>query len=887
MQAGRQRGALRVRAVISAVSMCLVMATTTVAGSSPAGVVAQSASGVRQPGPSTPAADGRSFAAGAPNVRPGYPPPVDTTNVSGTSILNEDAILAQNKLHDPQWFKDNIPFFDSPDSNINGVYYYRWDSARQHLRYTLPGSGYISTEFVHPAPYSNSLFGAVSAAAGLQIGEARWLRDQRYMNDFETYWLRGGGTGGVRQYSFWIADAFYQRYLVNGDPAVLKRLLPDLIKNYNAWSDHYDASPGLYAQYPVWDASEFTDSSYHSCDSYHGGAGYRPTLNSYMYGDAVAISNVAALAGDTATAADFAARAATLRSTVQQTLWDPVHHFFMQLFTGDARSYPPYDEPANCNDAQGWSGKLAPWREEMGFVPWQFNLPDPRNAQYAAAWQYLMDPRYFYAPYGPTTDERLHDYEAEDPATTVITDAQALSSTSASNGAYVGGISHPDSAAAFTVTAPQAGSYRIGISYANGGAADATQTVVVNGNTGSPSLADYPSTGASGQFAPGQVVTITVPLNAGSNTVVFQPNSGVADLDKITTNPYFNYQAGGCCHWDGPSWPYATSQTLTGLANLLDNYPAQTYITKNDYVTLLENYATTQHINGHPYVAEAADPDTGAWIYNTSNHSENYNHSTFNDLVLSGLVGVRPRADNTFELKPLTPASWTYFCLENVPYHGHLMTVLWDRDGTHYNQGSGLRIFEDGRQVYQSQTLGNATVDIGAPLLAPLGPLGPRLENIAANPVAADEVAANQPVTRQYPLPFASYTNNGSPGDSPYQAIDGLIYYSDIPNSRWTDYNSPNATDYLGVDFGAPRPVDELTIYTYDDGGSVRAPVSYDVQYWTGDNWVDATSQAKSPATPIGNGPNTVTFDQVMTRKVRVVFTRQSGAYVGVTELEA
>ena len=37
------------------------------------------------------------------------------------------------------------------------------------------------------------------------------------------------------------------------------------------------------------------------------------------------------------------------------------------------------------------------------------------------------------------------------------------------------------------------------------------------------------------------------------------------------------------------------------------------------------------------------------------------------------------------------------------------------------------------------------------------------------------------------------------------QATDGWIRYDRIPEDRWTNAGSPNATDLLGVDFGAPR----------------------------------------------------------------------------------
>src|SRR5207342_574015 len=65
-----------------------------------------------------------------------------------------------------------------------------------------------------------------------------------------------------------------------------------------------------------------------------------------------------------------------------------------------------------------------------------------------------------------------------------------------------------------------------------------------------------------------------------------------------------------CCWWSGNSWPYATSQTLKAMANLLQNYK-QNVVTKDDYLKLLTTYAKTHRKNGKPYIAEACHPDTG------------------------------------------------------------------------------------------------------------------------------------------------------------------------------------------------------------------------------------------------------------------------------------
>lgn len=96
----------------------------------------------------------------------------------GTNFVDKDSKLKD--FFEPQWYKDNIPFIEVPDKEIEDVYYYRWSSLKRHLRYTIPGAGYIVTEFVHKVGYSQK-FDTINAAAGHHIYEARWLRNTRYV----------------------------------------------------------------------------------------------------------------------------------------------------------------------------------------------------------------------------------------------------------------------------------------------------------------------------------------------------------------------------------------------------------------------------------------------------------------------------------------------------------------------------------------------------------------------------------------------------------------------------------------------------------------------------------------------------------------------------------
>ena len=123
------------------------------------------------------------------------------------------------------------------------------------------------------------------------------------------------------------------------------------------------------------------------------------------------------------------------------------------------------------------------------------------------------------------------------------------------------------------------------------------------------------------------------------------------------------------------------------------------------------------------------NPHTGDWIARSRlkvwkngtwdpgkggvERGKDYNHSSYCDLIITGLVGLRPRADATVEVNPLLPeGTWEYFCLDGVPYHGRMLTILYDKTGKRYGKGSGLRILADGKEIGATEALGQMTVPL-------------------------------------------------------------------------------------------------------------------------------------------------------------------------------
>jgi hypothetical protein len=636
---------------------------------------------------------------------------------------------------DWDWYQRNIPFFECPDADMVTTWYYRWELITKHLTYGSTKSGYNLTEFID-RPFWSGAYGSISCPAGLQLYEVRWLRDPLYARDYARYWLRTPGAQ-PRRYSTWLADAVWAVHQVHPDTALVKDLLPHLQKNYQAWeSRHFDKDVGLFWQTGHDDGMEYNINSRQTKDVVAGAPGYRPTLNSYLYADALAIARVAALAGDEKLAAEYQAKARSLKDNLQHQLWDPKRQFFLHMSKQDEeagghtvkRLALTYQTGKFAGDSHG--------RELIGYVPWQFNLPDPG---YESAWKLLMSRDGFFSDFGPTTVER------RDP---------------------------------------------------------------------------------------------------------------LFHLSKT------------CCWWSGQSWPYATSQTLKALANLLQRYK-QEVVTNADYLKLLQTFARTHRKNGKPYIAEAAHPDTGSWEgHDSFNHSEHYFHSNFADLVITGLVGMRPRDDDVLEVIPLAPPSWDYFALDEVPYRGHRVSIVWDRTGERYAFGKGLHLLVDGKESASSTTLQQLSAKL------------PEFRAEEEGPAAVNHAVNNDRTA--YPRVEVSFS---APGTSAAKLIDGNYWYHLSPPNRWTCEGSPNASDWVVIDFGADRQIDTVKLYILDDGKKVVPPQRIDLEYWNGHAW--AALPIKSlPTATVGHRPYTASLDSVTTSRIKATLAHSPGGKSGLTEIE-
>ncbi len=290
------------------------------------------------------------------------------------------------------WMKANTPLFTCPDAAVEQIYYFRWWVFRKHIKQTP--AGLLITEFLKPVNHAGE-FNSLSCALGHHIAEGRWLRGRQYVDGDVRFWLQTGEGGSIRknlhQFSGWTAAAVYDLYLANHDRDFAVSQLTSLLADYAAWESERLTESGLFWQRDVSDGME---------ESASGGRkvkNIRPSINSYMYGNARAIAALAALAGNGTASQAYRAKAAKLRDLTVGRLWNR-----------DARFFETLDE----------AGQSANVREAIGFTPWYFDLP-PDGAGHEVAWRQLTDDAGFRAPFGPTTCERRSDkfqlsYEGDD-----------------------------------------------------------------------------------------------------------------------------------------------------------------------------------------------------------------------------------------------------------------------------------------------------------------------------------------------------------------------------------------------------------------------------------------------------------------------------------------
>jgi hypothetical protein len=357
-----------------------------------------------------------------------------------------------------------------------------------------------------------------------------------------------------------------------------------------------------------------------------------------------------------------------------------------------------------------------------------------------------------------------------------------------------------------------------------------------------------------------------------------------ADFGPTTVernDPMFLLQK-SCCWWSGQSWPYATTQTLKALANLLQRSEPK-FVTPEDYVKLLGIYAKSHRKDGKPYLAEALHPDTGSFEgHDGYNHSEHYFHSGFCDLVITGLVGVQPVHEDRLVLHPLAPESWDYLALDGLNIRGRDVSILWDKTGQRYRRGQGLTVWVDGKQIAQQMDLKPIAIELPAKISSPSSPQTPLVNHLVNND------------GNYYPRLQASSTQ---PGTSIAKVQDGNYWYMQHPPNRWE--SASNEPSWIELQLGTARQIDSVHLLFLDDTiecqghgqaadiakAQVAVPETVKLEAYKNGKWESilelpkASLRGKSP-TKFALGPGTF-------ERLRFQMQPQGGKRVGLTEIQA
>jgi hypothetical protein len=240
---------------------------------------------------------------------------------------NDEDIYPSYINNNESWsfLKDNIPLLDIPDKSIEKTYYFRWWTYRKHINYVrlkpavvaskkdkmkeqtiAPSSSlssyslYIITEFLGPVSWAGE-YNTINCAAGHHFREGRWLHNgNEILNQYAKFWfvndqkksnnpnnLKGGNP---RQYSFWPADSIRALSLVTGDFTNSIELLPLLVNHFETMRRN-NGDNGNFNHKGMFFNTDNRDGMEASIGS-HGQRHFRPTINSYMYGEARAISRI-------------------------------------------------------------------------------------------------------------------------------------------------------------------------------------------------------------------------------------------------------------------------------------------------------------------------------------------------------------------------------------------------------------------------------------------------------------------------------------------------------------------------------------------------------------------------------------------------------------------
>ncbi|MDZ4858722.1 MAG: trehalase family glycosidase, partial [Candidatus Hydrogenedentes bacterium] len=160
----------------------------------------------------------------------------------------------------------------------------------------------------------------------------------------------------------------------------------------------------------------------------------------------------------------------------------------------------------------------------------------------------------------------------------------------------------------------------------------------------------------------------------------------------------FNGKRVGGCMWNGPTWPHANSIVLSAMAATLRDH-SDSPLTVEHLFALFQSYTMAQFSQQaleFPITGEYYNGETGRW----RTDERDYNHSTYIDVLIADIAGLRPRADEVIEVQPLISKQMAPFVLDGIRYHDHDISILWSPTASMETQPDalkGFRVYVDGK----------------------------------------------------------------------------------------------------------------------------------------------------------------------------------------------
>ena len=448
-----------------------------------------------------------------------------------------------------------------------------------------------------------------------------------------------------------------------------------------------------------------------------------------------------------------------------------------------------------------------------------------------------------------------------------------------------------------------------------------------------------------------------------------QHNANQPNLVKYTESNNYNYFAVGLVPDDAasvtkykealkafsngkefPIFPFYTAnqvhnQEVSGSNNFSNiNFTVQlrlyesalrTYDKEQTYITddMLAMMAEWMAWNVYPDAGDIRYPNNNEFHNIDGRTYENYYRSwiyhnilgNYTYLFIEDMAGIQPRADEKIELSPID-FSYDHFMVNNVRYHGHDLTVVWDKpdDGkTWYNEcPEGYSLYIDGTLAFTLKDLAHVVYDSATKEISfPDG----AVEIVTNNGGAAIPTAMNTAITEEKVLNMleksgvhgmtnlaegaevtATFTPDkaraaswaekhradGSDTTSkavnetvpdPQAVVDGTTV--DMP--FWGNYGSVNERDSLTLKLSSKQTVDMATLYFYNDRqtNGYSEPSKFTVEYWDGEAWQAVRQQTRTPSAPRANY-NAVYFAPVETDQFRFTFTNKDKGFTAVTEIQ-